>query len=81
MRDFLFRIALEENENAAVLLLETLPKQNFIYVHVFLLLAHHLESHTFRIQIVSISLESSLSCWKVELMSYLLVALSCPHFL
>lgn len=56
---FMLGVALKEDEDAAVLLLEALPEKDLVYVHIFLLLPHNLEPDSLRVQIVPICFKAS----------------------
>lgn len=66
-------IALEEDKDTAILLLEALPKQNLVDINIFLLLSHHLKTHPFWVEVISIGLETRIAAREVELMGYLLM--------
>ena len=74
-------VTLKENEDAAVLLLEALPKKDFVDVHVFLLLPHHFETHPLWIQVIPVSLQTRLTGRKVQLMRDSLVLFGCTHLI
>ncbi len=72
-------IALEEDEDAAVLLFEALPEKDLVNVHIFLLFTHHLEPHTLGVQVVTVCLQTSISLRKVQLVRHLLVLIHSTH--
>lgn len=76
---FVFRVALEENEDTAVLLLETFSEEDFVDVHIFLLLAHHLESYSLWVQVVSVSFKAPVPIGEVQLVRDLLMLIHTPH--
>jgi hypothetical protein len=74
-------VALEEDEDTAVLLLEALAEEDLVDVHVLLLLPHHFEPHAFWIQIVPVCLETAVSVWEIQLVRYFLVLFYVPHLI
>jgi hypothetical protein len=74
-------VTLKEDEYTTVLLLETLPEEDLVDVHVFLLLPHHLEPHPFRVQVVPVCLQAAISVREVQLVGHLLMLIGSPHLL
>lgn len=46
---FMLRVALEEDEDTAILLLKALAEEDLIDIHILLLLTHHSEPHPLRV--------------------------------
>lgn len=74
-------IALEEDKDAAILLLEALPEQNLVDINIFLLLSHHLKTHPFWVEVISIGLKTRIAAREVQLMGYFLMLVRVAHFL
>lgn len=78
LSDFVLRwlwiaITMEEDKDAAILLLEALPEQNFVDINIFLLLSHHLKTHPLWVEVISIGLETRIAAREVQLMGYFLM--------